>query len=353
MPIVKNIFSVFPQCDYSRRIEIIDFLRGGAMILVLLHHSGFPFGKWILPFHMPLFFVLSGLTESLKRKENNESFRGFFHKRFKRLIIPYLAFEIINLIIWGIKCYIFKESFSLLSAFSSIILCINTDMYTGLCGRLWFLPCMFISSIILWIILKISKQMPALLCATGILFFLSWITVNVIPFRLPFAIDTSFMATAFILIGYCGKEVFLYIIGKGHVLTDLILLVLMLGLLYQTYRTDKGIMEMYINKFGDYLYSILGALGGVISYFIIAKDLYYAIRKIGLINSIVLWYSYNSLATFPVHLEIKCVLLLFNIPWLKLWWVLFLIMLIMNIPIVNILTNYLPFLLGQKRKVQS
>lgn len=44
----------------KNRIEKVDFLRGLAMLLVLLHHSGFPFGSFILAFHMPLFFVISG-----------------------------------------------------------------------------------------------------------------------------------------------------------------------------------------------------------------------------------------------------------------------------------------------------
>lgn len=62
--LIKNIFAI-RQTSISSRDEQIDFLRGGAMIFVLFHHSGFPLGGYILAFHMPLFFVLSGYLEQI------------------------------------------------------------------------------------------------------------------------------------------------------------------------------------------------------------------------------------------------------------------------------------------------
>lgn len=50
--------------DGRQRDALVDFLRGAAMLLVLLHHSGCPLGPYILAFHMPHFFVLSGYAES-------------------------------------------------------------------------------------------------------------------------------------------------------------------------------------------------------------------------------------------------------------------------------------------------
>ena len=37
----------------GKRIEIIDFIRGMAVVLILLHHSGVPHGEWILAYHVP------------------------------------------------------------------------------------------------------------------------------------------------------------------------------------------------------------------------------------------------------------------------------------------------------------
>lgn len=331
----------------GRRIELIDFLRGGAMILVLLHHSGFPFGKWILAFHMPLFFILSGYTEAVKSNRSQQQFAKFLLKKVKRLIVPYFLFENINLLIWYIRCLVLGKTIRVVSPLISILLCINTDAYNGLCGRLWFLPCMFVSSIFFYLCKRYISNHQGLICVTGICFFVSWITFKLIPGRLPFTIDTAFMATAFLLVGYWGKTIIGYLLDNGHIVIDVAICLLMLGMLYSTYRTNRAGMLMYINEYGDYIYSILGSIGGSIAYLLIAKYLYYFMKRVSLLNNFVLWYSYNSLATFPVHLQIKCVLLLFGLSWTGIWWALFLVMLFGNIIIVNIITNYLPFLLGQ------
>lgn len=133
-------------------------------------------------------------------------------------------------------------------------------------------------------------------------------------------------------------------------LIDIASAIILLGILYYTNRSNKAGMLMFINRYGEYIFSIVGAFAGSIAYVILAKYVYYLFRRIKFLENFVLWYSYNSLATFPVHLEIKCVLLLFGIPFIDMWWVLFLVMLLGNIIIVNVITNYLPFLLFQKYK---
>ena len=60
----------------SNRIKILDFYRGAAMLLVLLQHSGIYFGKLILAFHMPFFFLLSGYIYRKKRKCRKYFFAG-------------------------------------------------------------------------------------------------------------------------------------------------------------------------------------------------------------------------------------------------------------------------------------
>lgn len=296
---------------------------------------------------MPFFFILSGYTVAIKSNRSQQQFGKFVIKKAKRLIIPYFSFEIINLLIWYIRCMVLGKSIHIVSPLISIVLCINTDAYSGLCGRLWFLPCMFVSSIFFYFCKRYISHNQGLICVTGICFFISWFTFKIIPWRLPFTIDTAFMATAFLLIGYWGKNTISFLLNKGHILIDVIICLLMLGMLYSTYRTDRAKMLMYINEYGDYIYSILGAIGGSFAYLLIAKYFYFFVSKISLFNNFVLWYSYNSLATFPVHLQIKCVLLLFGFSWTGIWWILFFVMLFGNIIVVNIISNYLPFLLGQ------
>lgn len=55
--IKKNLMSAQQT---HQRDKFIDFARGLAMILVLWHHASLPGSAYILGFHMPLFFFLSG-----------------------------------------------------------------------------------------------------------------------------------------------------------------------------------------------------------------------------------------------------------------------------------------------------
>lgn len=126
------------------------------------------------------------------------------------------------------------------------------------------------------------------------------------------------MASAFILTGYLISKTITYCITKEHYLYDFVSCILLLGILYYTYRGDKASMLMYINEYGEYIFSLIGAFADSIAYVILAKYIYYLFKHISLLNEFVILYSYNSLVTLPVHLEIKCVLLMFGIPFINL-----------------------------------
>lgn len=82
------------------RIQILDYIRGMAILLVLLHHSGVPGGDWILAFYMPLLFFISGYTDFLRKRE--WKFLDYIRTRFMRLMVPYFLFELANLLLWQV-----------------------------------------------------------------------------------------------------------------------------------------------------------------------------------------------------------------------------------------------------------
>jgi fucose 4-O-acetylase-like acetyltransferase len=354
LEVFKNIFSIINKdVKKGSRVEILDFLRGGAMILVLLHHSGFPFGRYILDFHMPFFFILSGYIE--KCRDEQLPFKKYVKKRFYRLIVPYFSFEFINLVIWYIICGMTEKTQSFLPALFSIIFCFDLKSYIGLLGgRIWFFPCLFISDVLFWGIRKLIKTNPEYLCTTLILFFLSLMTSRILPFRLPYMVDTAMMATAFIVIGYIGTDIFSYFISGKHIAVDIIIAILMSMLLFYADNTGFVQMYMYINRYGNYILTIVAAIAGSIAYVIVAKYAYYLFLKLSFLKSIVLWYSYNSLIVFFAHLDIKCLLIQAECSAItNNWWLLFVVMFVFSIPISNALSNYLPFLFGQTIKVKS
>ena len=100
----------------ARHIELMDYLRGAAIICVLLFHTlGTAFGMWTLPWDgvvrdenvpisflcflplsfgqigVPIFFVVSGFCIHLSFQQSGGGFRNFFVRRFFRIYPPYLA----------------------------------------------------------------------------------------------------------------------------------------------------------------------------------------------------------------------------------------------------------------------
>ncbi|KXH81957.1 acyltransferase family protein [Sporosarcina sp. HYO08] len=90
----------------NKRLGWVDVMKGFLMILVVIgHYPGqldFPLAKYIYWFHMPAFFILSGLF--FKPVVEKGQMKNAIHKRFMQLIVPYLFFLIsITLIRYGIE----------------------------------------------------------------------------------------------------------------------------------------------------------------------------------------------------------------------------------------------------------
>lgn len=90
--------------SHSNRIPYIDVFRGLMMLLVVLGHSigntDDAVNKVILSFHMPAFFILSGMCFQPKTGDYNTS--TLLKKKAKGLLWPYIAFSVIGVILYWI-----------------------------------------------------------------------------------------------------------------------------------------------------------------------------------------------------------------------------------------------------------
>lgn len=347
MIISKKVFSLKQNIEIKQRNEKVEFFKGLAMILVLLHHCFVPLNELILLFHMPLFFIISGYVDA-RFNNKNYCFKDYFIKRFKRLIIPYIIFELINLFIWLIICIVNNNDLNLFYSLLSIISCINSTKYTGLCGRLWFLPCMFVSNILFYFIKKICKYNWQKAITLILLLVLSYVFSYIIPYRLPFTFDTAMLATFFIFIGYLTNNSMEKLINNTKYLKDLILLLSLICIFVIIFKIGNPKMLMYINQYGNYYFSILEAIIGSTIFIIISKYIYKVINNFNTVKNIVLWYSNNSLMSFPVHLQIKCILLLISQFYFSRFIILFPITFILNIIVVNIISNIISYYFSRK-----
>lgn len=85
----------------KKRLTWVDALKGFLMILVVVgHYPGdlsFPLAQYIYWFHMPAFFLLSGLF--FKPVLEKGQLKGALYKRFMQLLVPYLFFVLLITVI--------------------------------------------------------------------------------------------------------------------------------------------------------------------------------------------------------------------------------------------------------------
>ena len=82
------------KSEMVTRNREVDVLRGILIIFVVLGHSTHgTLHDFIFLFHMPLFFMISGLLISKERMIE----KGYYIKKIKQLMIPYFAYGIFDI----------------------------------------------------------------------------------------------------------------------------------------------------------------------------------------------------------------------------------------------------------------
>ena len=152
----------------KQRVAYFDMAKGIGAILVLLGHMQgetffnlspyiHPFCEWIFSFHMPMFFLISGMLICYKG-DVNRNLKELVKKRFFGIMLPYFSFSILNLVI---RIYYVVADHSL-SAGEYLQDFIDSVTFYGY-SVLWFLPCLFLAELIfLGITKKLSRVQSCL-----------------------------------------------------------------------------------------------------------------------------------------------------------------------------------------------
>lgn len=125
----------------SARIAYIDVLRGMLMFLVVLGHSigsiENPVNRFILSFHMPAFFIVSGYC--FKNVSSGDSVGKTLIKKAKGLVWPYLTLSIIGVAVYWVFMAGTARDQSV-SVLQSIIGIVLNDSHFGriVTGGFWF-----------------------------------------------------------------------------------------------------------------------------------------------------------------------------------------------------------------------
>lgn len=120
------------------RIPIIDAAKGYGILLVFLGHLVYydsPMFRVIFNFHMPLFFLLSGMTFS---PEKDANCKAILKRLWNTIGIPFVFFTLLGTLVCAFTGRLMQHSpMDWLRAGASFF---HGDPYVG--GSLWFLTCL-------------------------------------------------------------------------------------------------------------------------------------------------------------------------------------------------------------------
>lgn len=349
-----------------KRVNWLDYARGGAVILVILHHCG-NLKKYILSFHMPLFFFITGMVKRYKM-EPTEQYGIYMRKRFFRLIVPYYSFEVMCLVtaitVKAVFQYMnFEDVYhiELLYAFRDALFVVNSEHYIGVCNRFWFLPCAFISeAMFYWVEQTISskhfeKKSESFCWFIIFLIFvgLSKLENILLPSQSWLTLDISLMAMAFLSLGRCAYYIFDIFLNEKKKLYFTGISALIISLIINFFNKDYFLM--FINEYGNYFLAIIGATAGIVFYLSVIISC-----RAWLPRKILSYFSEHSLVIFPLHLIILAGLnkicdylpYLGDLKRMKACFM-FGIVLILLVPLIFIIDRWFPWLNGKRRKAIS
>lgn len=254
------------------RIEWIDIAKGIGIFLMVIGHTGIPqyLSNWIYSFHMPMFFVLSGI---LYNHEKYKSFRALLKARLYSLCIPYLVFTVVAFV--GMRALGLVEW---------------VELYKGWSGyALWFIPVLLMTELAYN---RICHLMLRLNFATGVIFLLL------------LCIYTGYLVSLEGVHLYYKIEVVLFAIfffGCGHQFSERIrrasvpIYVFFLLLTIQIFLSQRfSSVDMADNYYGSMPISILVCLNGSLVVYLAAKYLS-AVNKKNYIRRFGEWAGRNTI----------------------------------------------------------
>lgn len=207
----------------KKRLTWVDITKGLLMILVVVgHYPGqldFPLGKYIYWFHMPAFFLLSGLffKPVLEKGKSKEA----IYKRFMQLIVPYLFFLVtITLIRYGME--IGSGNLELSWYLNDLwTLVIGGRFVRGAYGVFWFVTTLFFTYLFfLWMTKYFTKTKQLIIL---VVFYLLAHAESIIAMRviggspaeasqtipMIWNIDVALMAVVYFALGYHMKALWM------------------------------------------------------------------------------------------------------------------------------------------------
>ena len=179
----------------KQRNQELDILKGVGMLLVIIGHSGciWPFYHAIYAFHMPLFFIVSGLFFS-----TSKSIWTVIKNGYKQLIRSYLAIVFVTTLL----LFLLKDHYGVFLKSALLGASVPND-YNMRLGPIWFLLALYWSRVIYRVLAQwldeTTRTVVISLIAFAILVFQRYVCKDL--FRFPYNIMQGFFCLFYYHIG--------------------------------------------------------------------------------------------------------------------------------------------------------
>lgn len=316
----------------TKRVEFIDAAKGIGILFVVLGHNHIKLEypavyQVVYSFHMPFFFLLSGMFF-----KTDAGFIDLARRRFNSLLKPFLAYMVI--VYTG---SILFTKIDLPTIFGRIIKAFYAGPNTLEWVPLWFLPHLFLVNLLAFILIKfVYERLPQLWMRAVFLIALLGVGVATIQlfwpvhfpilgrsvemYGLPGSVDLLLITTAFFILGYQIRRTFLDNAAGfryfGWVLVAAIVLFVGLHIAFQS------TIDFYIRDYGLPVVSTLEAISGSLLVLYLAKwlekappRLFVAFQYLGMASLVILIFHfvpqdflYQKLITLNINMFIASAL---------------------------------------------
>lgn len=184
----------------TKRISYIDMAKGIGIILVVAGHTGFLSETaltWVMSFHMPLFFILSGMLLSHTNATKHDM-SAFFKKKARSILIPYFSFSVLSILFSAIL-----DTATFASYLPNALL--QTFTLYGI-SVLWFLPSLFLGETVFLFIRKktsllVSSILYLIICLLTVLGVNTYHYHYVIDFENNLSLLGAYLIAVFVRTG--------------------------------------------------------------------------------------------------------------------------------------------------------
>ncbi len=348
----------------TKRIVYLDVARGIGMLLVVMGHVEYidiAIRQFIAAFHMPLFFLISGILIQ-ERREEEKNFIALAKRKICNMMIPYAIFSILSFCIEGGRLAVKG-----LDGWDVVF----RQLYQSFClqgvSTLWFLPALLMSELIFIGLRRKSFHKGTVIISAVIV--LLCICFNYAERAWYFAHAESLL---------CGM--------LHDILSMLLRNVLCVGFIAVGYYWNKIFAEKMKKVSWELFFS---CVGGVITYVVVIRNGSMDLRTMSLqfaplylisaicggltvitlcrlfvklpcepLTKIFAFYGANSLIIMVTHMDFRVLnisikvanLLVKGRPQILFCVLIVLFVFVLEIPIIWCVNQFLPFILGKKRK---